>query len=278
MKSETLNPYNDLPEENKLISHYQPKFLARGGDHLVYEIAGHDDVVLKVSSHKIKDILSANQEITEEIEKKITVENNQIAVLRNFFGNDHTIAERRFLMKVPISKELIDEIFLNDWQGRQPPTDKQIDEVWTSVVVQKKVPQILSRDHISLNFRDATDDRPDIIQMAQSDISFKNALQDFTLQAIRYANKTGNILAIAGEDNIILYKKEDGTWNYLLVDAIPMFQEPVFLTAKNLLKKKKDGLLINKYEERLLIKAQNFVIAINGLASKLDIVDRLTLD
>ena len=40
---------------NEIIKHYKPKFLARGGEHLVYVVDGHPDIVIKASTYKIKD-------------------------------------------------------------------------------------------------------------------------------------------------------------------------------------------------------------------------------
>lgn len=68
MNPETPNPYDNLPNDHELVERYQPKFLARGGDHLVYEVADHPDVVIKASTFKIKDILYENADNGEALD------------------------------------------------------------------------------------------------------------------------------------------------------------------------------------------------------------------
>src|SRR4051812_10201854 len=62
MNHEGPSPYSKLPAEHPVVAHYGPSFLARGGDHLVYEMAEHPGSVVKASTFKIRDILSYNAE------------------------------------------------------------------------------------------------------------------------------------------------------------------------------------------------------------------------
>jgi hypothetical protein len=45
-----INRYDILPEDHELVLRYKPKFLARGGEHLVYLVDGHPDIVIKAST------------------------------------------------------------------------------------------------------------------------------------------------------------------------------------------------------------------------------------
>ena len=243
-----------LPEDHELIEHYQPRFLGMGGDHLVYEVGGHPDVVIKASTYYIKDIL-LGEKTKDLVATEILIKNDQIRELRAFWGKKHTVPERRYLMRVPISKDLLDEIFKNDWLRRVPPNGyESLKEVWTSVIVQEKVPEINNPEHKSFSFGGFVEDElenidqvqyeklnhtfithetvlneedlnlffnlqdspkthhlKDLIKQAESDNELKEMLKKFVLQAIDFAIKTGNILALAGENNVIFYKKDNET-------------------------------------------------------------------
>src|SRR3989344_773478 len=43
--------------EHDLVSRYQPKFLAKGGEHIVYEVPEHPDIVVKVSTGPLKKVI-----------------------------------------------------------------------------------------------------------------------------------------------------------------------------------------------------------------------------
>jgi len=162
MNPEALNVYDNLPVDHELVEHYKPIFLARGGDHLVYEVEDHPDVVIKTSTFKVKDILSENAERGEslgslsEVERnklqtEVDEKNQQIRNLRQYFGKKHTLTEKRFLMKVPVSKMVLDEIFNDDWKNRLTPEGvESLKEVWSVAIVQKKTEEIENPDHLSL--------------------------------------------------------------------------------------------------------------------------------
>ncbi len=156
--------YDKLPEDHELILHYKPKFLNRGGEHLVYTVDGHPDIVIKASTYKIKDSVIkmtetgydesemqnwAVNQYSEEIETK----NTEVRNLRKFFGKDHTLNEKRFLMRVPVTPELLQEIFKNDYFDRSLPKNiDQIREVWTHVIVQEKSDMLDDPNRMSLTY------------------------------------------------------------------------------------------------------------------------------
>ncbi len=300
-----------FPEDSELIKHYQPKFLEKGGSHLVYEIPEHQNIVVKASIYDIKDIL-LGEKSKDEVEKEVSMYNNKIGELRNSFGKEHMVQERCYLMQIPISKDLLDEIFKTDWLKRKPPEGyESLNEVWTSVIIQEKVPEIIDPNHTSLNFGsyledgeeldneeysklndifiiDGSDIKPDdlerffnmqddprkghlrdIVEQAKKGERLKQTLKDFVIHAIDFAKETGNILALAGNDNVIFYKKDDNTWNYLLIDAIPVHSEAILTLSKEILHKIARSEQINSKEKDLLMKALNFVRTINGLAKSM---------
>lgn len=330
MSAERPTPYNTLPAEHEAVIKYHPRFLARGGDHLVYEAEGHPDTVIKASTFKIKDILVGNAErglpldsLSEEtrglLEKEVMEKNAQIRMYREHFGTEHTLPERRLLMRVPISPEIIQEIFKDDWKDRPVPEGiSEINEIWSVVVIQERAPQISDPNHRGLYFggfveeREAqpsqsdyeqlndsftgkqtvtqadlelffrTQDNPDTHQLADLlsgtsvDSGLKTAVENFVQKSISFAKETGHILALAGEDNVILYPKNDG-WDYLLVDAIPLYNDPILTSAKEAQERQKAGEQLSSQDKAYITRALNFVRTINGLAAALGMEERLPL-
>ncbi|MES2314631.1 MAG: hypothetical protein V4524_01690 [Patescibacteria group bacterium] len=298
MKAESQPVYDVLPQENNLVEKYHPKFLACGGDHLVYEIPEHPDVVVKASTFRIKDILVDNAEhgvpldslsdgMREFVGTELKEKDEQSRNLRNYFGNEHTLAERRFLMKVPVTGEIVADIFKDDWKGRVPPEDSlNMNEAWSSVTVQQRAEAINDPKHLSLNFEgfleeDKYDDTAiqHILTLSENNPALRDSLKEFVSKAVSYANETGNILAMAGKDNIIFYKDpENGEkWNYLLVDALSIHNEPVFKVAQEISLKIINGEKITPHEQTLLMKALNFTRTINNIASALGMSEHLGL-
>lgn len=328
MSIEKRNVYDALPSEHELVAHYQPRFVARGGDRLVYEAPEHPDVVIKASTYKIKDILIDNDvrglpldgisdEMRISLEKEIAEKNTQIQEYRKYFGAKHTLAERRYLMQVPVSTEMLQEIFKNDWEGRAVPLGvASIRNAWSEVVVQKRARQIEDPNHAGLYFggfleerrRDLSpseyehfngvfekgdtiqpvdleeffrlQDNPDthalrdLVQRAEQDKKLKEVTIDFLQTTIRFANETGNILALAGTDNVILYQ-ENGKWDYLLIDSVPLSNDPILTAARTARERVENHKSLNQKEEGYIMRARNFVRTINGLATALGVGERI---
>lgn len=320
--------YDKLPEDHDLILSYKLRFLNRGGEHLVYTVDSHPDVVIKVSTYKIKDSvlkitkreqidnetlkLEAEDEYVDEIKRK----NEEIRNLRNFFGKEHTLKERRYLMKVPVTYELLTEIFANDHFKRPlPETAKNIKEVWTHVVVQEYTKAPEDPDKISLtygffiendspnpqqyqeitnsiidpnssdfdknkflNLQDHSKNKSlsQLIALSENDKQLREQLISFVITSIKYAENTGQILALAGEDNV-LFCKEDDTWNFVLLDAIPNSPDPIFQIVKDLGQKLSQSINLDYEEIEYLKRGINFVRIINSLAIILGLSERLKL-
>lgn len=328
MSAERLIPYNKLPVEHEAVMRYKPKFLARGGDHLVYEAEGHPDTVIKASTFKIKDVLMDNaerglsldamsDEMRASLEKETEEKNAQIRQYREYFGTEHTLSERRYVMQVPVSPEIIKEIFIDDWKDRQPPHGiGEIQDTWTAAVIQKKAPEISDPNHLGLYFGGFVEDRKeqpdateyemlnnaflgkksiasedldlffktqdnpkthalaDLVAKAQEDPMLKTAVQEIVRKSISFAEETGNILALAGEDNVILFPKEEG-WNYLLVDAIPLYNDPIFKLAKEAKERSASEEDLSSQDKAYITRALNFARTMNGLAAALGLEERL---
>jgi hypothetical protein len=233
-----------------------------------------------------------SDDMRAQIEAELKEKDEQSKLLRNYFGNEHTLAERRYLMKVPVTSEILTDIFKGDWNGRIPPADSlDMKKAWSSVIVQQRAEAINDPEHLSLNFEGFLEDGKydetaiqNILKLSETDPAHMNSLKEFVSKAVSYANETGNILAMAGKDNVIFYKEAKNSdnvneekSNYLLVDALPIHNESVFKISQEIARKIADNEDVTPHEKILLMKGSNFTRTINGLAEKLGMSERLSL-
>ena len=314
------------PPGIEAVERYHPEFIARGGDHLVYRVPNHPDVVVKASWRKIKDIVHhcyqednvmseedvrayAEAEYTHDIAQK----NVEAKDLRTYFGSEHTLPERRYLMQVPITAEMLHELYKDDYLDRPlPKAAERVDSVWTHVSVQRyteavenqkrlafcfgNYPEWSHVNHIEyekittalldsnsgqisteqfLQLQDLSKEKylTRLVTETETDESLKMALADFVKHAIRYTSEKGQTLALAGEDNVVFYEK-GGKWTYLLVDATPVPAELIYNRAAEIVS---DGSQMSESDKPMVVRGLNYVRVINGVAMALGISDRLPM-
>jgi len=120
---------------------YMPHFLAEGGENIVYEIPGHPDIVLKGSKKVLYDILSDPKGETHalnEAKNRIDRERMLQGKLREHFGAEHLLRQKQFLMKVPVTREILahtEQNYLRFFHRTIPQNRR---EAWTYVTIQKK--------------------------------------------------------------------------------------------------------------------------------------------
>ena len=330
MFSESRTHAYDIPLENAdLVSRYRPEFLDRGGDHLVYRIPSHPRVVVKVSWRKIKDALydcycqgktsddamreHAHLRFSDDIAQK----NRDVWNLKRYFGAEHVLSERRYLLRVPVSTELLEELFRNDYQGRVlPEAAKSVKEVWTHVAVQTFCKKARDPGRLTFSYGASVEDRHPprtlytlitrqlltrsaapfdtaeflrlqdgsvgrylsaLLERAIEDSSLADALRDFLLRAIDYANAEGRTLALGGRDNVIFFRRQ-GSWTYVLMDAMPVPSEPALRCyAAEVTRLARSGAEPTKGAVDNIIRVLNFVRAVNGSAHALAMETRISL-
>ena len=106
--TEQTNKYEFDQIEHELISKYQPKFLAKGGEHIIYEIPEHPDIVVKAETGLLEKIIEWNAEhglpidsLPEEFKPRIHEYLKQEATrhqeLKKYFGADHVPSQKEGL-------------------------------------------------------------------------------------------------------------------------------------------------------------------------------------
>ncbi len=138
--------------ENELVKKYQPKFLDEGGEHIVYEIPDHPDIVVKVATESLKRIIdwnvdhghpmdffsselksSANEDLRKDVER--------YQQLKKYFGSDHVLNQRKFLVKIPVTEGILNRLY----DGKTPVTGN---EAWGTVMVQKRAEELNNPEHL----------------------------------------------------------------------------------------------------------------------------------
>lgn len=320
--------YNNLDHAHEKVRLYNPRYLDRGGDHLVYELEGHPNIVVKASTYKIVDILSSTtsddptklpKELELQLMEDIRVKNLQAKRLYSYFKADTILPERRCLTTVPITKRIIEELFSTDWKSRIPPPGyENLKEVLTIVIVQKKSEKVslsevasfhfgglleemgveasivhrlnsclltgkVMSEEVLKEFLETTNKKGKsnlsmICSLLKEDGEFKIVFEDMIGRIIKFTNETGNILALAGRNNLAFFRDSvSGHWSYHLVDVLPIHSEDMFSLSKKLVLRLTAGETLSELERTILIKTVNFVRVINFFAKFLGVDEILEI-
>ncbi len=302
--------------EHDLIKRYRPVYLGRGGENLVYGVPGRN-VVIKARFEPIRQILLYNfsqnlpldtfpSEIHERSVGYLRNEAARYNQLKQYFGPEHVVTQREYVMKIPVTEDILRFIFNGNPPGK-------VSEVFTIVTVQKRVEALQDPNRLGIwsdyaennnvpgeIYRQITShlifgkkldeklDREHLLQIQSSEILrilleridtdrlLRECLQELITKVIAFTSETGEILDFAGNDNIIIYKNENGKWNYCLVDCryprTKMVEE-----TKSILIKLSRGEKIEKGEKNTLKNVFNFVRTVNGLAEQLGLNKRINI-
>ncbi len=303
--------------EHELVSKYQPKFLARGGEHIIYDIPDHPNIVVKVKADLIKMVIWWNVEheqpidsLPVEIELRareyLKKEAGRYQQLKKYFGAEHVPSQKEFLVKVPITEDILNALY----DGKPPATTN---EVWSAVIVQKRVgalsdPRRLTivagyaeREDVSEDlYNQATqhfvfgknpeqkfekekfleiqsnNDLKALVEKSALDENLRETLKDLVEKMVSYTEDTGEIFDFAGQDNIVLFRK-DGKWTYTLVDVRYPGGSKMVDEAKVALLKLSVGNEIDEREKNILLNIFNFVRVVNGLAEQVGAQKRINI-
>jgi hypothetical protein len=261
-----------------------------------------------------QSIETLSPEVKDAAEKSIVMERRRLLELRDYFGREHMVPQKVAFMQVPMSPDLAQELSEKRRLSQPITIDKNTD-IWTIVRLQKKSAALADPERKTLlagyaEHWDEIDEaeywkiterlvggenkeefapepeglfkiqtnRPlhNLLEAAKEDVALNEAIQDCLKNAIRYANETGNILDLAGEDNLVFSKRADGNWGYFLVDAFE--NQPMILTkADEALGNLIRGDELEPAAYNHILNAINFIRTVNGTAEILGLSDRIKL-
>ena len=296
--TEQTNKYEFDQIEHELILKYQPKFLAKGGEHIIYEIPEHPDIVVKAETGLLEKIIEWNaehglpidalpEEFKPRIHKYLKQEATRHQELKKYFGADHVPSQKEFLVKIPITKSILNALYENN-----PPATTN--EAWSVVMVQKRVDALNDPNRLSIisgyvEYGKTPEDLNNqatehfvfgknlkkkiekeklfeiqthsnlkiLLEKSENDKNLKKSLKELVEKIISYTEKTGEIFDLAGQDNILLSQK-DGKWTYTLVDTQFSCEGKMIEKAKATLDRLSVGSEIDEQEKHVLLKNQIF--------------------
>lgn len=146
VKKRVAHPLEDLPSAHEIMQKYEPRFLGKGGENLVYELKGREKFVAKAQKLPLIQTMNWNvdhglqpgdeSEGVEQLESKVAQERERYRKLRDVFG-DHVLKQRFFLMNVPVNEAVVEELkpVAAMMKMEAPPYG---DSGWTVVSLQEK--------------------------------------------------------------------------------------------------------------------------------------------
>jgi len=304
--------------DHPLVEKYQPRFLARGGEHIIYDVPGHPDIVAKVEAHTMYKIQKHNAErglplgamdpeVFSYVQEHLKNGRERHRVLTEHFGREHVLGLKQDLLQVPVTGPMLAELH----GGRAPAGADKTREAWSVVKVQKRAPEFADpeRKTVVAGYAEHGDVDPDaygrvtralvegdpssrfddkefdaivpnefrdLLAAAERDPGLAASLKDLIERTARYAEKTGEILDLAGKDNVTVFKEKDG-WNYRLVDALyPGSGEKLIERSAEAARRAAAGETLDEGEKNQLLNTINFTRAMNGMAKRLGVGTRIS--
>lgn len=305
--------------KHELIERYQPQFLAKGGEHIVYEIPRYPNVVIKADMAMTRQIINWNvrhdlpidtlsEVLNRGVQEYLSAEQKRYAQLKKYFGHEHVPAQRKFVVKVPITEKILTALY----EGDPPPV--QGHEVQAIVTMQKRAEEVKDPQRLTLVTGYAEEDpalnpeqyqkmtehlvfgkNPEqkiekdallglqnnkhlkkLLQTAEKDQNLAETLKEIITKCIAYSEATGETLDLAGKDNLVL-APEQGKWNYKLIDALYPGQATTAEKTKIALLNIGLGQTISGTEQNILLNTFNYIRAVNGLAEHFGLEKRINI-
>lgn len=131
--------------EHPLVVRYRPTYLGHGGEHIVYEVPGHPNVVVKGNVQAMLLILEWNAdhglphdamdaELRAQVEEHIAESRARAQKLTEHFGAAHVPRMREVLIRVPVTGDMLGAV-----RGEAlPPHAAHIREAWDIVRIQRR--------------------------------------------------------------------------------------------------------------------------------------------
>jgi hypothetical protein len=308
-----ISPYEVKEIDSPIVEHYQPQYLAQGGEHIVYQIPDHPNVVVKVLADSVKRVIEVNADkgvpadtITDELRDSggeyIKKESERFNRLKEIFGKEHVLNQKKSIVKLPINEKILAKLF-ND----NPPAHPE--EVYGIVVVQEAAQEFRDENRLTVvsGYAESSDINPELynsvnakllsgedvskeellglqsnnhlaklLNKSESEDSLKDVIRDFVTHAIEYTDKTGETLDLAGSDNVIFFE-HDGIWNYKLVDALYPQRSNMIERTRQAIEQVQMMGITEPENVNILMNSLNYIRTINGLASLFGIEERINV-
>src|SRR3989344_3563845 len=140
--------------DHNIVRRYHPKFLVMGGEHIVYEVPSHPNIVLKVVSESIRRSINWNlkrgnvaddfsEDLSILIQDYLQRESKRYEQLKEYFGRENVVNQKKFFVKLPVTEEILDTLYRH-----KPPTLTK--EAWGITTVQKRAEGVYDDNRMTL--------------------------------------------------------------------------------------------------------------------------------
>ncbi|MEY4723439.1 MAG: hypothetical protein RLZZ324_952 [Candidatus Parcubacteria bacterium] len=255
---------------------------------------------------KKRPLNELSPELSDAMKGVIQENRERLLLQRQYFGRERVLAIKQVITKIPMTPGVLEHIHRLD----VPKGAKDATESWALVKIQKTAPEIADPSHetIAPNYAEMRSGVPhdayervteayvslkegaevsdadieamgpadfvSILKRCETDQDLRETISDFTARAIRMTNDTGEMLDLAGSDNVTLFKK-DGKWQYRLVDAVYPGGADVLEKAADAVSRAAKGEELGPNDAGYVLNAVNYVRSINLMAARLGLKDRI---
>ncbi len=288
--------------ETKPLKELGLRFVGVGADKAVFETPGSQRKLIKVSmfilQKKISETLHnipLDERRWSEFQNEIIAEQKEYEEnMAEVFGKEHFPRKGVFKAKIPLNKEILLKVVdENEIPLVENLNDDAVIEIKILIETQLIAEELKDSEKFETrsfnsdlitekNFRGEGDIQMALTRVrefidsnssseeeleALGDESFRKVIEEIVTKIILYSKKTGLMIDIFGGNNITIFKKEDGSWDYHMLDVILPGSQKRW--EKNIKDDKGLHLLRHYY---------TYFYSINSLAKKLGIEDNLEMD
>lgn len=287
--------------ESEPLKEFDLKFVGVGADKAVFETPGSQRKLIKVSIFILRKRISEMlHKVPKEERRWNKLQKERIAEQKEYeenvaevFGKEHFPRKGVFRAKIPLSKEVLlkivdeNEKSLVEELSEDAPFEVEMVAETQLTAEELKNPEKFETQSFNTDLMIADQFKGEgHIQAALGrvrefinsrfmaeydkllkDEEFKKVVEEIVRKIIAYSKKTGLMIDIFGGDNITIFKKEDGSWDYHMLDVIlPGAQKGWEENIKD-----DKGL-------HLLRHYFTYFYSINSLAKKLGVEDNLEME
>lgn len=244
-----VNEQVDRLRSHPVVELAKPEFMGEGGEHIVFSLGDHPEVVAKVDRDAIIHALRNREVEPAQIESDLHRERTAIEQMREYFG-EAVLKEQPVFMTVPLDTKALHAIIGDE----HPDLPEGIQEIPALVRLQDRLPERPKGTHdLSPRFRYLEIQRQGIsteeyerfltideknaedylkgmcpnffaaLHKEPRDDKLIRVVRDFVGKTSSYVRETGEMLDLAGPGNIVFLHDQDregkDQWRLLMPDA-----------------------------------------------------------